>query len=143
LELTILIRRFIMFQKLLSPKWLVTFSVILTTLMSVTLASAHGGNLALIHSCVNNTSGEIKIIAATANCPSNYHSLDWNVQCPAGKQVLAGGYSTAGNNSNISFVTNAPYGSYRWVVTAVTNDYPNVRSGWDVTAFAICANVAP
>ena len=75
-----------MFQKMLSPKSLVVFTVVLLSLMSVTYVSAHGGNTALIHSCVNNTSGEIKIIAANANCPSNYRSLDWNIQGPAGTQ---------------------------------------------------------
>jgi len=196
-----------MYQKFFSPKSLAAFAVILLSLVSVTYVSAHGGNTALIHSCVNNTSGEIKIIAATANCPSNYHSLDWNIQgpagqqgpigpvgpvgpigpqglqgeqgpqglqgiqgpagisgleivtansgtqvaaridvfveCPAGKQVLGGGYGTIGSNLDTSISTSAPYGSYQWVVTAVTNDYPNVRSGWSVQAYAICANVAP
>src|SRR6266496_1591521 len=75
-----------MLQKFLSPRLLVVLAVILVSLLSVTLVSAHGGNTALIHSCVNNTSGEIKIIAATANCPSNYHSLDWNIQGAAGQQ---------------------------------------------------------
>jgi len=75
-----------MLQKLFSPKWLVVFNVVLISLLSVTLVSAHGGNIALIHSCVNNTSGEIKIIAANANCPSNYRSLDWNIQGTAGQQ---------------------------------------------------------
>ena len=188
-----------MFQKLLSPKSLVAFAVILISLLSVTFASAHGGNIALIHSCVNNTSGEIKIIGANATCPSNYHALDWNIQgiagpagspgpigpvgpvgpqgpqglvgpqgpagisglevvtvysgtqtaaridvyaeCPAGKQVLGGGYSTVGDNHDTSIAGNGPYGSYQWVVSAVTNDYPNTRL-WSVSAFAICANVA-
>jgi len=160
-----------MYQKFFSPKALAAFAVILLSLVSVTYVSAHGGNTALIHSCVNNTSGEIKIIAATANCPSNYHSLDWNIQgpagisgleivtvnsgtqvaaridvfveCPAGKQVLGGGYGTIGSNLDTTISTSAPYGPYQWVVTAVTNDYPNVRSGWSVQAYAICANVAP
>src|SRR5690349_22975134 len=74
-----------MYQKFFSPKALAVFAVILLSLVSVTYVSAHGGNTALIHSCVNNTSGEIKIIAATANCPSNYRSLDWNIQGPAGQ----------------------------------------------------------
>ncbi|HKG53610.1 MAG TPA: hypothetical protein VKB04_05080, partial [Anaerolineales bacterium] len=75
-----------MLQKFLSPKLLVVLAVILVSLLSATLVSAHGGNTALIHSCVNNTSGEIKIIAATANCPSNYRALDWNIQGSAGQQ---------------------------------------------------------
>ena len=208
-----------MAQKLLSPKSLVAFVVILLSLVSVTYVSAHGGNVALIHSCVNNTSGEIKIIAATANCPSNYRPLDWNIQgpagqqgpigpvgpvgpigpvgpmgpqglqgeqglqglpgqqgiqgiqgpagisglevvrtvsrvenepridgyaeCPAGKQVLAGGYAVGSNNLNTSVVTNGPYSSTQWVVTAATNDYPNPRSVLTLDVFAICANVAP
>jgi hypothetical protein len=75
-----------MFQKLLSPKSLVAFAVILLTLLSATFVSAHGGNTTLIHACVNNTSGEIKIVGANSNCPSNFRALDWNIQGPAGQQ---------------------------------------------------------
>ena len=235
-----------MFQKFLSPKWLVALNVVLITLVSVTLVSAHGGNTALIHACVNNTSGEIKIIGANATCPNNYRALDWNIQgpvgqqgpigpvgpvgpvgpagpigpigpigpqglqgerglqgepgpqglqgeqgpqgepgpqglpgqqgiqgvqgpagisgleivrassgtqslalievyveCPAGKNVLGGGYSTSGHNLNISVVQNGPNGSNQWAVAAITNDYPNPRLDWTVDAWAICANVAP
>ena len=212
-----------MFQKLLFPRWLVVLNVVLISLMSATLVSAHGGNIALIHSCVNNTSGEIKIIAANANCPSNYRALDWNIQgpagqqgpigpagpmgpvgpigpvgplgpigpqglqgerglqgeqgsqglpgqqgpagisglevvqvnsgtlnefridvvvdCPAGKQVLGGGFATAGNNQYTSVMANAPLGNNRWVVTLFQNDL-TVRL-WSVQAYAICATVAP
>jgi hypothetical protein len=208
-----------MFQKLLSPKWLVVFNVVLISLLSVTYVSAHGGNIALIHSCVNNTSGEIKIIAANGTCPSNYRALDWNIQgpagqqgpigpvgptgpvgpvgpmgpigpqglqgerglqgeqglpgqqgpagisgleivhtifrvdnqaridgyanCPAGKQVLGGGHQIGSENINMSVVTSGPASSTQWVVSAVTNDYPNPRSTLTLDVFVICANVAP
>ena len=213
-----------MFQKLLIPKWLVVLHVVLISLVSVTLASAHGGNTSLIHACVSNSSGEIKIVGANSNCPSNYRALDWNIQgpagqqgaqgqqgpigpvgpagpvgptgpmgpqglqgerglqgeqgpeglpgqqgipgpagisglevvqvnsgtqntfridvfaeCPAGKQVLGGGFATAGNNLNVSVGANAPYGS-SWVVTLVQNDLTD--RAWSVQAYAICANVA-
>ena len=75
-----------MIQKLLFPKWLVVLNIVLISLMSVTLVSAHGGNTALIHACVSNSSGEIKIVGANANCPSNYRALDWNIQGLAGQQ---------------------------------------------------------
>lgn len=75
-----------MFQKLLFPKWLVVLNVILLSLVSVTFVSAHGGNTTLIHACVSNSSGEIKIVGANTNCPSNYRALDWNIQGPAGQQ---------------------------------------------------------
>jgi hypothetical protein len=74
-----------MIQKLLFPKWLVALNIVLISLMSVTLVSAHGGNAALIHACVSNNSGEIKIVGANANCPSNYRALDWNIQGPEGQ----------------------------------------------------------
>jgi hypothetical protein len=79
-------RRFNMLKKLRFPKWAAVFIVIQISLLSVTLVSAHGGNMALIHACVNNTSGEIKIVGANSNCPSNYRALDWNIQGPAGQQ---------------------------------------------------------
>ena len=79
-----------MFQRLLFPKWLVVLNVVLISLVSVTLASAHGGNTALIHACVSNTSGEIKIVGANATCPNNYRALDWSIQGPAGQQGAQG-----------------------------------------------------
>ena len=209
-----------MFQKLLSSKWLVVLNVVLISLVSVTLVSAHGGNTALIHACVSNSSGEIKIVGANANCPSNYRALDWNIQgpagqqgpigpagpigpvgpvgpvgpigpqglqgeqgpqgepgpqglqgiqgpagisgleivsvnsgtreeaildviaeCPLGKKVLGGGYTTAGYNLNITVSGNAPFFDYGWGVHAAQNDLTN--RAWSVQVFAICANVAP
>ena len=75
-----------MIQKLFSPKWLAVSAMIVMMLVSVTYVRAHGGNTALIHACVSNSSGEIKIVGANANCPSNYRALDWNIQGPAGQQ---------------------------------------------------------
>jgi collagen triple helix repeat protein len=199
-----------MLKKLRFPKWAAVFILIQISLLSVTLVSAHGGNMALIHACVSNSSGEIKIVGANSNCPSNYRALDWNIQgpagqqgpigpvgpqglqgerglqgeqgpqglpgqqgiqgpagisgleivrgfsrvqnepridgsvdCPAGKQVLGGGYSIGSDNLNTSVVTSGPDGLSRWVVTAVANDYPNPRSILSLDVFAICANVAP
>jgi len=214
-----------MFQKLLFPKWLVALNVVLISLVSVTLASAHGGNIALIHACVNNTSGEIKIVGANSNCPSNYRALDWNIQgsagqqgaqgqqgpigpvgpvgpigpqglqgerglqgeqgaqglpgqqgiqgvqgpagigglevvivdsgfqtaaaidvaagCPAGKQVIGGGFSTRSASGNLNVGVSAPIDSSRWGVSVFTADYPNPLQNWAVEAFAICAYVVP
>jgi hypothetical protein len=207
LEPALLLRRFNMFQKMLSPKRLAAFAVILIALLSVTYVSAHGGNTALIHACVSNSSGELKIVGANATCPNNYRPLDWNIQgpagqqgpigpagpvgpvgpvgpmgpqgdqgpqgltgsqgpagisglevvivnsgtqetfridvvapCPAGKQVLGGGFASFGNNADISVVANAPDGS-RWLVTLVQNDLAD--RAWSVQAYAICASVAP
>lgn len=206
-----------MFQKLLSPKWLVALNIILISLMSVSLVSAHGGDIALIHACVSNSSGEIKIVGANSNCPSNYRALDWNIQgpagqqgpigpagpvgpvgpigpmgpqglqgeqgpqgepgpqglqgmqgpagisgleivtadsgtqntdviyvyadCPAGKQVLGGGFSSAGNNLNTTVAENGPLNSTSWIAHLAQND--RTARLWSVQAFAICATVAP
>jgi len=79
-----------MFQKLFSSKWLLVLNVVLISLMSVTLVSAHGGDTALIHACVHKSSGEIMIIGENATCPRNYYALDWNIHGPVGPQGLPG-----------------------------------------------------
>jgi hypothetical protein len=38
---------------------------------------AHGGDPALVHSCVNKSSGEVKIIAPNGSCKPNETALDW------------------------------------------------------------------
>ena len=43
---------------------------------------AHGGDSAKIHSCVNNSSGEIKIVAPNASCKQNETALDWSKAAP-------------------------------------------------------------
>ena len=194
-----------------------------TVLATTSIVSAHGGDTSLIHSCVKNATGEIKIVGPAATCPANYRALDWNVQgvagpigpagpqgdkgdkgpvgpvgptgpqgeqgatgdtgpagpqgdkgpigpqglpglsgleivtarsgtldqwridtyaeCPAGKSVLSGGWSTAGNNLDITVPTNAPLNSSTWVVTGVQNDLtPRL---WSLDVYAICAFVQP
>lgn len=38
---------------------------------------AHGGDASLVHACVNNSSGEIKIVGANASCKNNQTAVDW------------------------------------------------------------------
>ena len=52
--------------------------------LTVTQIFAHGGNPNLIHTCVNNSSGTIKIVGATETCKKNWTALDWNVVGPSG-----------------------------------------------------------
>ena len=42
------------------------------------LVSAHGDDPTLVHSCVNNGSGTIKIVIPDEDCGNNEISLDWN-----------------------------------------------------------------
>lgn len=56
-------------------------------------ASAHGGDATKIHACVNNASGEVKIVGPSSTCHHNSTAVDWNVtgpQGPAGSQGPAG-----------------------------------------------------
>src|SRR4249919_1216558 len=55
----------------------------------VSMASAHGGDASKIHSCVNNNSGTIKIVAPTATCSNNEMALDWNQQSASPADVSA------------------------------------------------------
>jgi hypothetical protein len=67
--------------------------------------------------------------------------LDVIAECPSGKKVLGGGYSTS--DPTVVVVASAPLGDTQWSVTAVPADYPNPRVDWHAYSFAICANVAP
>lgn len=78
---------------------LVFLTVPLVGVAAVTFASANGGNTALIHSCINNSSGTIKIVSATGACGNNEMSVDWNqqgIQGPAGPAGPQGPVGPAG-----------------------------------------------
>lgn len=45
---------------------------------------SHEGDTSKIHACVNNSSGELKIVDATAACRTNETAVDWNITGPAG-----------------------------------------------------------
>ena len=64
-------------------------------------AFGHGGDLTLVHSCVNKSSGEIKIVAATATCKANETALDWT-QTPSAPPAAEGGMLHARSFVNVS-----------------------------------------
>ena len=76
---------------------------------SLGLVSAHGGDTAKIHSCVNNSSGTIKIVGANDNCNNNESALDWNitgVAGPAGAEGPQGPAGAPGSGSGTIIVGN-------------------------------------
>jgi len=60
--------------------------VMVIVLGSVTATLAHGGDLSLIHACVNKNSGSIRIVGANSTCSSKENPLDWGIIGPAGPQ---------------------------------------------------------
>lgn len=57
------------------------------------VVSAHGGDPALIHACVNNSSGALRIVGSNDACRQGERALDWNImgpQGPAGPQGVQG-----------------------------------------------------
>jgi hypothetical protein len=68
--------------------WLALGIGVVLALTGVTPAVyAHGGDPTLIHACVNNSSGEVKIVDANASCKHNETALDW----PGNSAALGGG----------------------------------------------------
>jgi hypothetical protein len=85
-------------------------SVIIVTALvayAVTMALAHGGDTTLIHTCVNNSSGTIKIIASDRECANNETPLDWNPSGVVGTSG-GGGIFTVGGAANINVQCAAP-----------------------------------
>ncbi len=52
----------------------------------VGIASAHGGDTSLVHACVANTGGLVRIVSATRNCPFGYSARHWSITGPQGPQ---------------------------------------------------------
>lgn len=82
--------------------WLFLGSMFVLALAVVTPAVyMHGGDSTLIHACVNKSSGEIKIVNATASCKNNETALDWPATLPA----PGGGGAVLDARGNFSLVS--------------------------------------
>ena len=68
-----------------AARWLLLGSAFVLALAGITPAVyAHGGDATLIHSCVNKSSGEVKIVGANASCKANDTAVDWpGISAPA------------------------------------------------------------
>jgi hypothetical protein len=59
-------------------RWMLLGLAFVLTLAGVTpMVYAHGGDPTLIHACVNKSSGEVKIVGASASCKNNETAVDW------------------------------------------------------------------
>ena len=83
--------------------WLFLGSVFVLALAVVTPAVyMHGGDATLIHSCVNKSSGEIKIVGANASCKNNETPLDWPATSPSPPPPPSGGGAVLDARGNFS-----------------------------------------
>jgi hypothetical protein len=61
-----------------ATRWMLLGLAFVLTLAGITpMVDAHGGDPTLIHSCVNKSSGEVKIVGASASCKNNENAVDW------------------------------------------------------------------
>ena len=73
--------------------------LIVTLVAGGTWALAHGGDRDLVHACVNDESGDIKVVGPNDDCKKNETPLDWNIQGlpgpqgPIGKPGVLGFYT--------------------------------------------------
>jgi hypothetical protein len=59
--------------------------VVMLSMSGVRYVSAHGGDVTLIHACVNNRTGAVRIVNAATTCDANKETaLDWGLQGPKG-----------------------------------------------------------
>jgi len=59
---------------------LIVLGILLGSMGATALVSAHGGDTTLIHACVKNNTGAIRVIGANGTCSSNETPLDWRIQ---------------------------------------------------------------
>lgn len=86
--------------------WLFLGLVFVLALAVVTPAFyMHGGDATLIHSCVNKSSGEIKIVGANASCKNNETALDWPATSPSPSPSGGGAILDARGNFSLAAST--------------------------------------
>jgi hypothetical protein len=83
----------------------------------------------------------LEVVQVYSGTQNNFR-IDVYVECPAGKQVLGGGFGTVGDNQYVTVMASAPLSSTTWVVSLFQSDLTDGHL-WSVQAYAICANVAP
>ena len=66
------------FVRVSAPVSVAMVVVGLLSLGTAALVYAHGGDVNLIHSCVKNSSGSIRIVGVSDTCNANETALDWN-----------------------------------------------------------------
>lgn len=54
------------------------------------LSRADGSDISLIHACVKDKGGDVKIVGANSGCPSGYSPLHWGITGPQGPQGIQG-----------------------------------------------------
>jgi hypothetical protein len=65
--------------------------VAMLSMSGVMYVSAHGGDITLIHACVTNRTGAVRIVSATTTCDANKEiALDWGIQGPKGDKGNTG-----------------------------------------------------
>jgi hypothetical protein len=91
-----------MFWKLYAGRLKVAVAIAAVAVIAgaVTIVSAHPGPVApgVIHSCVNNSSGTIKIVSAATTCKNNETAVDWNAQGAPGADGEDGEDGTDGTD---------------------------------------------
>ncbi len=71
-----------------------------------TIVIANGGDPNLIHSCVNNTTGAVRIVALNTTCNSGETALNWNSKGLPGTGALVSNLNGASiNNTDFSYRT--------------------------------------
>lgn len=68
-------------QKIKTPLLiLAAFLLGILSVRTIQIIYAHGGNTNLIHACVKNGNGDLRIVDVNKNCKDNETALEWNSQ---------------------------------------------------------------
>lgn len=63
--------------------------------------NAHGGNASLVHTCIHDKLGVVKVVGAAEGCPAGWTSLDWSVQGPPGTRGATGASGSLGPTGSV------------------------------------------
>lgn len=156
----------------ISKRWALVILLTILVMGGAVFVNAQEGDSNLIHACVNNSSGTIKIVSPNDECANNEIALDWlpagtggspgvlgyeivsnsefyngganeaTVLCPPGKKVLGGGFVDDYDGSINSSVSHTR--SYPLDDNAwQARFYVSASAGTTGIVYAICASASP
>ena len=74
----------------ISRRLFYSICIVIIVVGSATLVMAHGGEQNLIHACVHNITGSVRLIEPDGDCNRNETAVDWSITGPQGPQGATG-----------------------------------------------------
>ena len=119
--------------------------LVVTLIIGGGWAFAHGGDPEQVHSCVNDESGAVRVVAPDGECGKKETPLDWSIQGPAGPQGPQGEPRVLGFYTRHNLGGTCPSGFYCPALAICDSGDAVTGGGFEhkTASFAWCISPSP